>query len=59
MDDAPNLVVGVVLLDVSIHRWVGLGTVHGMVLFVCRGTGPSASIAFVLDIPVSSGGYHH
>ena len=58
MDDAPDVIVGVVLLDVSIHRWVGLGAVHGMVPSVCRGTGPSASLAFVLVIPVISGGYH-
>eukprot|EP00731_Ephydatia_muelleri_P004119 Em0002g295a len=33
MDDAPNVVVGVVLLDGSIHRWVGLRAVHGAVAF--------------------------
>ena len=44
MDDAPDRVVGVVLLDGTIHRWVGLRAVHGVVLSVCLGTGPGASL---------------
>ena len=59
MDDDPDRVVGVVLLDGSIHRWVGLRAVHGVVLSVCLGTGPGASLVMVIVISVSSGGYDH
>ena len=59
MDDAPDRVVGVVLLDGTIHRWVGLRAVHGVVLSVCLGTGPSAGLVVVIVIYVSSGGYDH
>ena len=59
MDDAPDRVVGVVLLDGTIHRWVGLRAVHGVVLSVCLGTGPGASLVMVIVISVSSGGYDH
>ena len=57
MDDAPDLVVGVILLDVSMLRWVGLGTVHGMVLSICPGTGPGACLS--LYPSVYSRGYNH
>ena len=50
MDDAPDVVVGVVLLDVSIHRWVGLGAVHGMVLSVSLVMVPGASLVFFMVI---------
>ena len=56
MDDAPDRVVGVVLLDGSIHRWVGLRAVHGVVLYVCFGAGLGASLVVVIVIWVSSGG---
>ena len=59
MDDAPDRVVGVVLLDGSIHRWVGLLAVHGVVLYVCLGAGPSAGLVVVIVIWASSGGYDH
>ena len=59
MDDAPDLVVGVVLLDGSIHRSVGLLAVHGVLLYVCLGAGPSAGLVMVIVIWVSSGGYDH
>ena len=52
MDDAPGLVFGVVLLDGSIHRWIGLGAVHEIVLSVSLGTGLGVSLVFVMAIHV-------